>query len=54
MKIHQLKIGTKVTNQYGERLTVAEVVGNMVRTHQDYNNMYHHTKLFCDGKEIKI
>ena len=49
-----LKRGTKVKNQYGETLTVLEVIGGlMVRTYEDFNNLYHCTKLFYEGKAIK-
>ena len=42
-----LKKGTKVKNQYGEILTVLKVIdGTAVRTYEDYNNLYHYTKLF--------
>jgi hypothetical protein len=42
-----MKKGTKVTNQYGDKLTVLEVIDNKtVRTYEDFNNLYHITKLF--------
>lgn len=37
--------GQKVKNQYGEVLTVLEQIENMVRVLEDYNNLYHITKL---------
>lgn len=38
--------GSKVKNQYGESLTVLEVIDNlMVRTYEDFNNLYHISKL---------
>ena len=54
MTTSNLKRGTKVKNQYGETLTVLEVIGNlMVRTYEDFNNLYHCTKLFYEDKSIK-
>jgi len=54
MKALNLKRGTKVKNQYGETITVLEVIdGLMVRTYEDYNNLYHCSKLFYEGKAIK-
>ena len=54
MTTANLKRGTKVKNQYGETLTVLEVIGGlMVRTYEDFNNLYHCTKLFYEGKAIK-
>ena len=42
-----MKKGTKVKNQYGDKLTVLEVIDNkMVKTYEDLNNLYHITKLF--------
>jgi hypothetical protein len=38
--------GQKVKNQYGEVLTVLEVSDNMVRVSEEFNNLYHITKLF--------
>lgn len=42
----------KVRNQYGETLEVKETVGNSVRVYEDYNNLYHCSKLFFNGNEI--
>ena len=54
MTTSNLKRGTKVKNQYGETLIVLEVIGGlMVRTYEDFNNLYHCTKLFYEGKAIK-
>ena len=54
MTVANLKRGTKVKNQYGETLTVLEVIGGlMIRTYEDFNNLYHCTKLFYEGKKIK-
>lgn len=42
-----LKKGAKVKNQYGDTLTVLEVIdGVMIRTYEDFNNLYHYTKMF--------
>ena len=41
-----MKKGTKVKNQYGETLTVLEVIdGVMVRVYEDFNNLIHITKV---------
>ena len=54
MKTANLKRGTKVKNQYGETLTVLEVIGGiMINTYEDFNNLYHCTKLFYEGKSIQ-
>ena len=54
MTTSNLKRGTKVNNLYGETLTVLEVIdGLMVRTYEDYNNLYNYTKLSHNGKAIK-
>lgn len=47
IKTNNMKKGTKVTNEYGQKLTVLEVIdGTMVRVYEDFNNLYHITKLF--------
>jgi len=47
MKASELTNGTKVKNQYGQRLTVLEVIdGLMVRVYEDFNNLIHITKIF--------
>lgn len=54
MTAQELKRGTKVKNQYGETLTVLEVVGGlMVRTYEEFNTLYHCSKLYFNGKKIK-
>lgn len=54
MKVSELKRGLKVKNQHGETLTILEVVGGvMVRTYEDFNNLYFYTKLFYNGKTIE-
>ena len=54
MKIDNFKRGMKIKNQYGETLTVLEVIGGlMINTYEDFNNLYHCTKVFYNGKEIK-
>lgn len=51
MKISDIKAGDKVTNFYGENLTVLEVIDHlMIRTYEDFNNLYHFTKLTVSGK----
>jgi hypothetical protein len=41
-----MKKGTKIRNQYGETLTVIEVIdGLMVRVYEDFNNLYHISKI---------
>jgi len=40
-----MKKGDKVKNQYGETLTVLEVIGSSVRVYEENNN-YHITKLW--------
>jgi hypothetical protein len=46
MKTSNLKKGTKVKNQYNHILTILEVIDNtMIRVYEDYNNLYHFTKL---------
>jgi len=44
-KMKNLTKGQKVKNQYGVTLTVVEQIENMVRVVEDYNNLYHVTKL---------
>jgi hypothetical protein len=45
MKAQIIK-GTKVKNNYGETLTVLEVVdGLMVRVYEDFNNLIHISKI---------
>ena len=39
--------GQKVKNLYNETLTVMEVIDGMVRVYEDFNNLYHHTKLIA-------
>jgi hypothetical protein len=42
-----MKKGTKVRNQYGKILTVVEVIDlKMVRVREEYNNLYHITKVY--------
>ncbi len=54
MTTAELKRGMKVKNQFGATLTVLEVVGGlMIRTYEDFNNLYHCTKLIYNGKQIK-
>ena len=54
MKIQDLKRGMKIKNQYGQTLTVLEVVGGlMIRTYEDFNNLYHCTKVFYNGEKIE-
>jgi hypothetical protein len=53
MKAQELKRGMKIKNLYGETLTVFEVVGSlMIRTYEDFNNLYHPTKVTYNGKKI--
>jgi len=41
-----MKKGTRVRNQYGETLTVIEVIdGTMVRVYEAYNDLHHISKL---------
>lgn len=41
-----LKKGIKVRNQYGQYLTVMEVIdGKMIRTYEEPNDLYHITKI---------
>ena len=45
-KHRAMKKGTKVKNQYGETLTVLEIIDlTTVRVYEDFNNLYHITKL---------
>lgn len=54
MNISEVKRGQKVKNQYGQTLTVFEVIGGMmVRTYEEVNDLYHCTKLFVNGKSLK-
>ena len=54
MKASELTKGQKVKNQYGETRTVLEVIdGLMVRVYEEYNDRYHCTKLFVNGKAIE-
>jgi len=39
--------GQKVKNQYGEILTVKEVIENTVYVLEEYNNTYHITKVWA-------
>jgi len=43
----KLSINQKVKNQYGDVLTVKNVVGNSVYVFEEYNNTYHITKIFA-------
>jgi hypothetical protein len=54
MSAIELKSGIKVTNQYGEKLTVLEVNLPMVKTYEDSLNLYHVANLFFEGKKIKL
>lgn len=55
MKVSELKRGTEVKNQYGNILTVLEVIGGlMIRTYEDYNNLYHYTKLSVNGEPLEL
>lgn len=54
MSVSELKKGTKVKNQYGESLTVLEIIDNLtIRTYEDFNNLYHFSKLFFNGSQIQ-
>jgi len=51
MKTSEIQKGQKVKNQYGQTLTVIEVVDlTMIRTRED--GLYHFTKVFINGKSI--
>ena len=51
MRTAELKKGQKVRNFYGQTLTVLEVIDSlMIRTYEDFNNLYHFTKLSFKGK----
>lgn len=54
LSITEIKPGQKVKNFFGETLTVSEVIGDtMIRTLEDYNNLYHFTKLTVNSQIIK-
>lgn len=40
----------KAKNQYGEYVTVFEIIGNTART---TDGLYHTTKLFVNGKNLQ-
>lgn len=53
MKAQNLKRGMKIRNSYGQTLTVLEIVGSlMIRTYEDFNNLYHPTKVTYNGNKI--
>ena len=41
-----------VTNQYGQKVTIIEINGNIATTGKGMNNLYHTTKLFYQGKSV--
>jgi alpha-glucuronidase len=42
----------EVKNQYGEILTIVEISENMATVLEEFNNLYHTTKLFYQGKSV--
>jgi len=44
--------GSVVTDQYGEKLTVIEINGNIALVAKRLNNRYHTTKIFYQGKSV--
>lgn len=55
MKIKDIKRGQKVKNKFGKILTVIEVIdGLMVRTYEEYNNLYHISNLLVNSKRIEF
>ena len=48
MKAENFK-GKVVTDQYGEKVTITEVAGNIVRTN---GGQYHAEKVFYEGKSV--
>jgi hypothetical protein len=42
----------EVMNQYGQKVTIIEINGNMAVTAKGIDNLYHTTKLFYQGKSV--
>jgi len=42
----------EVTDQYGEKVTIIEINGNVALIANGLNNRYHTTKLFYKGKSV--
>ena len=53
MKVTELKKGMIVKNQYGEPLTIIEVIDNLMIKTNEVRNLYHYTKVYYNGKSIK-
>ena len=53
MKVSELKKGMIVRNQYGEPLTIIEVINNLMIKTNEVTNLYHYTKVYFNGKSIK-
>ena len=44
--------GLEVTDQYGEKVIISEIVGNIAHTNSGISAMYHISKLFHNGKSV--
>jgi hypothetical protein len=44
--------GIKVTDQYGETLTVIEINDNIARVAKGMDNLYHVSNIFYKGKSV--
>jgi hypothetical protein len=51
MKAEDFK-GLTVTGQYGEMVTISDIVGNTAHTYGGITRMYHTTKIFYEGKSV--
>jgi len=51
MKAEKFK-NLEVTDQYGEKVTILEINGNMARVAKGMDNLYHTTKIFYQGKSV--
>jgi hypothetical protein len=49
--VTELKKGMIVKNQYGEPLTIVEVIGNMIKT-KEVRNLYHYTQVRYNGQRL--
>ena len=46
MKVTELKKGMIVKNQYGEPLTIIEVIDNLMIKTNEVRNLYHYTQVY--------
>ena len=51
MKTEEFK-GLTVTNQFGAKVTIREIVGNIAYVCGGLSQMYHTSKIFYEGKSV--